>query len=970
VRSAGGNITLTGTSNGSGNNNTGIRLSQGRVESLGTGNVTLGGVGGNGTDRNQGISLLGATVQASSGNVTLTGSGRGSGTLNHGISVESIPTAPIPTTIQTADLGKVTLRDAGSAGTGTNFGISMNSGTVRSQNGDIALIGTGIGTSTNNDGINLSTGGPITVQATGTGNISLTGSANNNSIPINLISGVIDATGGNVTLTGDEIQLSGTTQVNGKGTITLEPLTPSLGILIGGTQNTPDAPLNLIQTEVDTLKGFAQMVIGRTNGTGAIAVDPAGVQFNSLNTATTIQPPTGTGSIAVNGPITAQGNITFNGATSLSADVTASDKIITFNSPVTVANKVNLNTGAGAGNILFQKTVDGTTTNTNSQDLTLTAGSGNIIFGGDAGSVTPLGNLTINSAGNVQTKAITAASITQTAGTGTTAFKGPVTTNAAGGINLTGTNFAIENPVTTLNNGTFKVNNSGELNIATGANLVLDGEFTQSGTGKVNIGSNITTTNDNISFNSPVTLTNDVSFNTGAGAGDIIFNNTVDGTTANSPNLTLTAGTGNIIFTTGAIGNSTTPFGAITANSSGTTSFASTVNAQSLTTDSGGTTKLNGNVTTTGPQTYGDAVTIANNPILSGSDITFNNTVDGSSDLTVNTVSGNVTFNYIDNSDITFNNTVDGSSALTVKEGTGNVTFNKAIGETTPLTSLTANSKISLGGNVTTTGSQTYGDAVTIANNPILSGSDITFNNTVDGSSALTVKEGTGNVTFNKAIGETTPLTSLTANSKISLGGNVTTTGPQTYGDAVTIANNPILSGSDITFNNTVDGSSALTVKEGTGNVTFNKAIGETTPLTSLTANSKISLGGNVTTTGPQTYGDAVTIANNPILSGSDITFNNTVDGSSALTVKEGTGNVTFNKAIGETTPLTSLTANSKISLGGNVTTTGPQTYGDAVTIANNPILSGSDITFNNTVDGSSDLTVKEGTVMLHSIRR
>jgi hypothetical protein len=64
-----------------------------------------------------------------------------------------------------------------------------------------------------------------------------------------------------------------------------------------------------------------------------------------------------------------------------------------------------------------------------------------------------------------------------------------------------------------------------------------------------------------------------------------------------------------------------------------------------LTTDAGGTTQLNGNVTTTGSQTYEDAVTIANNPILSGSDITFNNTVDGSSDLTVNAVSGNVTFN-------------------------------------------------------------------------------------------------------------------------------------------------------------------------------------------------------------------------------------------------------------------------------------------------------------------------------------
>jgi hypothetical protein len=76
----------------------------------------------------------------------------------------------------------------------------------------------------------------------------------------------------------------------------------------------------------------------------------------------------------------------------------------------------------------------------------------------------------------------------------------------------------------------------------------------------------------------------------------------------------------------------------LTANSTGTTAFNQTVNAASLTTDAGGTTQLNGNVTTTGSQTYGDAVTIANNPILSGSDITFNNTVDGSSDLTVNAV--------------------------------------------------------------------------------------------------------------------------------------------------------------------------------------------------------------------------------------------------------------------------------------------------------------------------------------------
>ncbi|MEG4366296.1 filamentous hemagglutinin N-terminal domain-containing protein, partial [Microcoleus sp. C2C6] len=1051
VRSENGDIALTGTGKGTEDNNTGISMTFGAVESTGTGNLTLSGVGSNnGIDSSQGISVLGATVEASSGNVTLTGTGGGTGTSNEGIYVDS------NATIQTAQLGKVTLTGTGSAGTGTNSGIRLNSGTVRSENGDIALIGTGLGTSINNDGITLdSSESTTTVEATGKGNISLTGKASYSSI--NLIGSVIDAPlGGNVTLTGDSIQLSPQTQVKGTGTIQLQPLTPSLDISVGG--NMTDARLNLSSEEVTfpILDGFSQLIIGRADGTGAIAVDPAGVTFQS---PTTIQPPTGTGSIAVNGPIKANGGITFNGATSLSADVTTSDKNITFNSPVTVENKVNLNTGTGAGNILFQETVDGTTTNTNSQDLTLAVGSGNITFGRDAGSVTPLGNLKINSAGNLQTKAITAASIiqnvlatgtvtisgdltatngdirfenpvefnnvstnnvyftankpgttgletgritlnngfvagsnsltitsdeidiiglsssgtgdlvlqpfrpdlkialgvssdrsdsldmtglfnrldngfksiaigrtdssgaitiespltfqepvtirspqgagsiailpggsltgldnasialtanqnitagnitasgsgditltsnigtialngpittidqnitfngpvtlqnnvlvdtgaagggsilfsstlngttannqdltltagtgnitvkgevgnpipignlqinsasdvqtaaitansiTQTAGTGTTAFKGPVTTNAAGGLNLTGTNFAIDNPVTTLNNGNFTVNNSGDLNIATAANLVLDGEFTQSGTGKVNIASNITTTNDNISFNSPVTLTNDVSFNTGAGAGDITFNNTVDSTTANSPNLTLTAGTGNIAFTTGAIGNSTTPFGAIAANSSGTTSFASTVNAQSLTTDLGGTTKLNGNVTTTGSQTYGDAVTIANNPILSGSDITFNNTVDGSSDLTVNGGSSNVTFNGA------VGNPTNAIGKLTANS-TGTTAFNQTVNAASLTTDAGGTTK--LNGNVTTTGSQTYGDAVTIANNSILSGSDITFNNTVDGSSDLTVNGGSSNVTFNGAVGAESAIGKITANS-------------------------------------------------------------------------------------------------------------------------------------------------------------------------------------------------------------
>ncbi|MEG4206411.1 hypothetical protein QUA20_21100, partial [Microcoleus sp. Pol7_A1] len=192
----------------------------------------------------------------------------------------------------------------------------------------------------------------------------------------------------------------------------------------------------------------------------------------------------------------------------------------------------------------------------------------------------------------------------------------------------------------------------------------------------------------------------------------------------------------------GAVGN-TKALGNITANSTGITAFNQTVDGVSLTTDPGGTTELKGNVATIGSQTYGDAVTIANNPILSGSDITFSNTVDGSSDLTAKAISGNVTFNGAVGAASTIGNLTANS--------TGTTAFNQTVNAASLTTDIGGTTQ--LNGNVTTTGAQTYGDAVTIANNPILSGSDITFNNTVNGSSDLTAKAVSGNVTFNGAVG-------------------------------------------------------------------------------------------------------------------------------------------------------------------------------------------------------------------------
>ncbi|WP_422614749.1 beta strand repeat-containing protein, partial [Microcoleus asticus] len=773
VKSQNGDIALTGTGQGTAGNNTGISV-EGLVESTGTGNLTLSGVGGNGTDGNQGIQLLGGTVKALSGNVSLTGTGRGAGTTNEGIYID------VDATVNSAGFGKVTLTGTGSAGTGTNSGISFNDGTVRSENGDIVLTGTGVGTAFNSYGINFPTTIDLAVpvvQATGTGNISLTGKANNNSIPINLTIGVIDAAlGGNVTLTGDEIQLLGPTQVNGTGTITLQPLTPSLGIMIGGTQNTPDVPpLNLIQTELDTLKGFSKMVIG--DGTGAIAIDPAGVTFNF---PITMQAAT----IAVDGNITGVNNasITFNApTTNLNANILTNEQNITFGEQVSLAtgSNVTLDTGlTNAGDINFGGTVDG------DGNLVLTAGTGVIKVNGPIGETTGLRSLTTINSFDVKNPIDFSIKTTGNITVGSMR-------NPGRAIALTSTNGDIDTTAGAIDT-TSSTGNGGQITLS--ANNINASNLNSSST--AGNGGNITLTGKtgNIFAYSGV-----VNSSSSSGAGGDIAIATPNEVGINSIDGNGLPGTGNISISGNEIGFS----GAGSAQGKGSFSIqpfspnvgirfqaglafdpqaidigapflSSLRNGFSAIVFGGNTTT--GNITVENlPVSFADPVTfntqgtifVNPNGSISGTDnasITLNATTNNlngnittqSQDITINgnTLVGNNVFLRTGNlagGNILFNNNINGSGNLTLETGTGKIEVKGSIGDATVLGNLTVNSAgtttfnaaaatsfttnvggtTELNGNVTTTGAQTYGDAVTIANNPILSGSDITFNDTV-----------------------------------------------------------------------------------------------------------------------------------------------------------------------------------------------------------------------------------------------
>ena len=110
------------------------------------------------------------------------------------------------------------------------------------------------------------------------------------------ISGNLDGKTGNLTLTGDEIDIAG--RVSGTGNLLMQPLTPSQGIQLGGIDSGNPGILDLTATELTQLQpGFTSITIGRTNSSGVITL-ASDTQFNA---PLTLQSPTGSGSINTQG---------------------------------------------------------------------------------------------------------------------------------------------------------------------------------------------------------------------------------------------------------------------------------------------------------------------------------------------------------------------------------------------------------------------------------------------------------------------------------------------------------------------------------------------------------------------------------------------------------------------------------------------------------------------------------------------
>ncbi|MGB0371820.1 MAG: filamentous hemagglutinin N-terminal domain-containing protein [Opitutales bacterium] len=370
---SGGNVTLRGN----GTTQHGVKLDNDSYIHTGSGNITLYGISSSGNG-DKGVTLEGVTITANGGDLNFTGFGLSNNNnqdkFAHGVDI--------------ADGSSITLTgDSTFTITGTssqasnddqNYGVNVSgSGTTISiENGNLAITGTG-GLDVGGYGIYLGDGASI--QSTGTGDISLTGTSNGTSEGI-YSSHTSAFTLGGASMTGDIFLSAGTTggsdsilldsdlNIQTSGSITLQSETASDTIGLGDSAT---GTLNLDATELSTLAdGAATIIFGRTDGTGSIDVE-------ALTFTDDVLIQSDTGIIDFDGAFSVGSNdlgLDTDGAITQTGAITAAGIVITGSGDHFLENASNdADTIAGSGgNLAFADTddlsigsvtINGTTTN-------------------------------------------------------------------------------------------------------------------------------------------------------------------------------------------------------------------------------------------------------------------------------------------------------------------------------------------------------------------------------------------------------------------------------------------------------------------------------------------------------------------------------------------------------------------------------------------------------------------------------
>ncbi|MES1189995.1 MAG: YDG domain-containing protein [Steroidobacter sp.] len=842
----------------------------------------------------------------------------------------------------------------------------------------------------------------------------------------------------------------------GTGNATLTNVSNNVQNLAAGFSGGDLAFTNDGDFDVAVIGGTSGITIGAhnvtltsVNGTiTGLSTINASTSSLTLSTGTALSVP----QMSIAGPQSYTASTVSGSGITLNASVTSTASgTIDFNSPVALG--ADLTVQSTNSNITFHSTLDG-----GGNQLTVNAGSGVVEFmgavsalgsTGDAGAALQLtsSNATFDSTlGANNGLAITGPvvfkdDVTLADGNSPSIFAGQVTLGKSGGMSLSGYDGMTFNNGVVLQNGPATINsnnaamsfqtagsvdgpydltlNSGTQTLSGldrmgadltsltvtalnptipsgGVSIAGPQSYTATSGSSITLNGNVTSTAaGTITFNSPVVVGTNATVT--SSNSDISFVSTVDG----NKNLTVDSGSGTKTFT-GAIGV-ITPLGsgtgaALVLQGSGATTFSSTVAARSGITAAGDVT-FDDDVTLT----HGDTGSTFNGLVTTGG--TDGNTISGHDGIAFNgglaLVGGPVSV-ISNGSDISFGNTVSGPQNLTLNAlsgGAGTITGLDQIGFASVLTSLsltgqtlslpstglavagamsfTAPGGITLNGAVgnnaaPATGQIDFNSAVNLATGAITitnNNAAVNFASTVNGAQDLNINNGSGTTTFSGAVGGGTPLSSLTTDATgttVINGGAISTSGAQTYNDAVTVGATTTLSGVDVHFVSTVNGANALTVND-SGTTTFSGIVGGSTPLSSLTTDAAGNTAINttaVTTSGAQIYNDAVTLGVDTTLTGNPVTFNNTVDGAHSLSANASGGALSFNGTVGGSTPLTSLTATGNTVAAHDVTTSGTQDYSASGGITLNGALTttNSDVTITGPTTLGGDVTISTDT--------
>ncbi|HEV2676330.1 MAG TPA: filamentous hemagglutinin N-terminal domain-containing protein [Aliidongia sp.] len=483
-----------------------------------------------------------------------------------------------------------------------------------------------------------------------------------------------------------------------------------------------------------------------------------------------------------------------------------------------------------------------------------------------------------------------------------------------------------------------------------------------------------------LSIQGPVTLTGDTSITS---TGAIQFGSTVDAASAGGQSLTLSAPTGVITFA-GAIGGGTAlnqiDFSAVSIALPDTVHTASDQNYRSPTTVSAATTITSDN-----------------------GGITFFDTLQGNSPVTVSAVNGVATFENVVGG-LTATTKVDtftvtaSSIVLTSVNSTGsqayigpvtlsgNVTFDAGTTQSVDFGStvngagsLSVLSPVFFGGSVTTGGSQSYSNVAVLVNDATLTATGgITLgaiDSTASTNHALTLSDAGDAIVLNGPIGANTALSTLTVTGgSITLPTQVTTVGNQIYtGPATLVADSVFNAGTaGISFGGTLDGNFEAQVS-GVAGVTFGGAVGGLAPLTNLTVTSNSIVLPSAVTADAQNYTGNMRLAGDTTLTGTSILLAGFVDGDSSgrqsLTIAA-TGAVEFTAFVGSNIALNDFSLTAASVTGGGIPTVsadGTQTYNvtAALNVSGNINSNGFSDTGPLTLTGTTQITGGTGGITI-----